>query len=214
MGNFSRKAALGVASLLTAATVATVIGGTASATPAATATPSARVVPATAAAPAAPTVAGASTREKRPTHPVLYWPAVKRGDYGQRVVAIQCLLVQRGFGKHIPCAKHSGSFGRETEKAIQAFQWVHKIYPDGTVGRRTWEKLVFTLWKGSPYFYAVLALQSNLAWNYHYQVNVDGVFGNQTKWAVIDFQKKYHIYPADGVVGRKTWHELIVRDWR
>lgn len=52
----------------------------------------------------------------------------------------------------------------------------------------------------------VTALQYLLN-EYNQQVQVDGVFGNQTRAAVINFQDIAGI-TADGIVGRKTWRKL------
>ena len=40
-----------------------------------------------------------------------------------------------------------------------------------------------------------------------YDIVVDGIFGQKTKQAVIEFQK-YHDLVADGIIGRKTWKKL------
>ncbi len=52
----------------------------------------------------------------------------------------------------------------------------------------------------------VTALQYLLN-EYNQQVQVDGIFGNQTRTAVINFQDIAGI-TADGIVGRKTWRKL------
>lgn len=40
-----------------------------------------------------------------------------------------------------------------------------------------------------------------------YKIIIDGIFGVQTKQAIIDFQKKNKLI-ADGVVGKQTWEKL------
>lgn len=45
--------------------------------------------------------------------------------------------------------------------------------------------------------------------NYHgYTVNVDGIFGAKTEAAVKQFQKSRKL-KVDGIVGQKTWNELL-----
>jgi peptidoglycan hydrolase-like protein with peptidoglycan-binding domain len=52
----------------------------------------------------------------------------------------------------------------------------------------------------------VVSLQ-NLLRRQGYIIPVDGVFGNQTKYAVMDFQKKYKL-GVDGIVGGRTMSAL------
>ncbi len=52
----------------------------------------------------------------------------------------------------------------------------------------------------------VIHLQKLLQ-KYKYKLTADGDFGNLTKTAVIDFQKKHNLL-ADGIVGEKTWKKL------
>lgn len=42
-------------------------------------------------------------------------------------------------------------------------------------------------------------------------INQDGIFGPTTKRLIIEFQKKHYLV-ADGIVGNKTWLELIKED--
>lgn len=55
---------------------------------------------------------------------------------------------------------------------------------------------------------AVRTLQWRLQqWGY-YQGAIDGVYGAQTYRAVVNFQRKNGVWPADGVVGEATWRAL------
>jgi peptidoglycan hydrolase-like protein with peptidoglycan-binding domain len=50
-------------------------------------------------------------------------------------------------------------------------------------------------------------LQNILAKLGFYNKKIDGIFGINTKNAVISFQKKYNLTP-DGIVGKNTWNVL------
>lgn len=55
----------------------------------------------------------------------------------------------------------------------------------------------------------VQLLQFVLSTNYGYSLEIDGVFGAQTRNAVVAFQKENGLAP-DGVVGPNTWRTLLV----
>lgn len=58
---------------------------------------------------------------------------------------------------------------------------------------------------------AVADLQMLMNAKFGYKLDIDGDFGKATETAVKDFQKKHSLTP-DGVVGRKTWTALGVKD--
>lgn len=60
-------------------------------------------------------------------------PVLKRGCKGESVKAVQKLLGE--------CAV-DGSFGPETQGAVLAFQEKHGLQADGSVGPKTWNKLL------------------------------------------------------------------------
>jgi peptidoglycan hydrolase-like protein with peptidoglycan-binding domain len=137
----------------------------------------------------------------------LYWPVVGKGYVGNRVVAIQCLLRQRGF-YWLPCTT---KFGKQTEEAVRRFQKSAWIWPDGKVGQKTWPKLIIPVYFGSRLAWAVTAVQSNLRFAYGYPISVDGIFGPKTVKAVKDFQWRHGLFP-DGVVGPRTWNQTILHE--
>jgi len=138
-------------------------------------------------------------------HPVwLWWPVVRKGDRGARVVTIQYLLDARGAR-----LKPDGKFGRSTEMAVRWFQKSARLYPDGVVGKATWPKLLITVWRGCR-GYAVKAVQAQLQ-HHGYRIAVTGFFGRSTEKAVKKFQWKSHLVP-DGVVGLHTWNAMVVHD--
>jgi peptidoglycan hydrolase-like protein with peptidoglycan-binding domain len=155
---------------------------------------------------ASASVTAPSTVTAAQHHPGLKWPVVKKGDHGPRVIKIQYLLNQHRI--HV---KVDGRFGFKTKLAVKFFQKRHGIFPSGVVSAPTWEALIVTVRKGSRGF-AVAAVQFELRYVYGYQfVKVDGVFGQQTLWAVRLFQKKFHLFP-DGVVGPRTWNALVIHE--
>ena len=60
---------------------------------------------------------------------------LRRGSKGEEVRKLQRLL---GIGD-------DGIFGYGTERAVKDFQRRHMLYPDGVVGKKTWEALTPTL---------------------------------------------------------------------
>jgi peptidoglycan hydrolase-like protein with peptidoglycan-binding domain len=166
------------------------------------ATMAASVAPAAGAAAAARNDAAATAR---PAH-LLIWPAVRRGEIGPRVESIQLLLNAR-IGSHL---SGSGVFGPRTQADVKIFQRRTGLTPNGIVRSATWEKLIVTVRRGNV-GQAVTAVQSQLRYSYGYIIVVDGIFGPRTDAAVRAFQRRFGLR-ADGIVGRSTWHTMIVHD--
>lgn len=209
MGNLSRKAAMGVAAVLTAATTATMTGGVAGAATAATMTPASRAVAAALAVPAAPAAPTAIAILAPPNcqGAGLFWPLTQRGATGERVYSIQQFLNQQIGAGLLP----DGAFGPLTQAAVIRFQRLVGLTPDGQVGQQTWPSLCIPVSRGSagP---AVFALQHNLNFAYGFSdLVVDGIFGPMTEQFVRIFQMVERI-TVDGIVGPVTWNHIIVHE--
>lgn len=65
---------------------------------------------------------------------------LKKGAKGNAVKALQTLLIGAGYS----CGSKGadGSFGGDTEAAVKAYQKAKKIAVDGSVGPKTWSKLL------------------------------------------------------------------------
>ncbi|GMV32692.1 MAG: hypothetical protein AMXMBFR60_05210 [Chloroflexota bacterium] len=131
------------------------------------------------------------------------WPTFKKGDSGNEVYAIQCLLVHHGQTPAV-----DGIFGNETQSEVEDFQTVKNLKEDGIVGPETWQNLIVAVKQGDtgP---AVRAAQQLLKGKFGFNaVTVDGIFGPVTAQAVKDFQSSKGI-ASDGIVGPITWQKLI-----
>ena len=142
------------------------------------------------AAPAAPTarVAAAAPATTCIVTRVLSWPLTVQGDTGERVRTIQWNLnAQIGAGLSV-----DGVFGPLTRNAVIRFQQICRIQVDGKVGNQTWPRLLPQIQQGST-GQSVVALQHSLRFVYGFNIAVDGIFGPQTKAAVVAFQQRFHI---------------------
>jgi peptidoglycan hydrolase-like protein with peptidoglycan-binding domain len=150
--------------------------------------------------------AAVSAHTAAAVQPALVWPNVHEGSTGLRVNAIQMLLIQR----HVKLTV-DGKFGPQTEAAVKSYQASHHLSPTGTVGTQTWEALIVKLRQGKTGA-AVSAVEIQLKYQYGFpSLSVDGTFGPMVKAAVKAFQRKYDLTPS-GVVGKYTWHALILHD--
>lgn len=130
------------------------------------------------------------------------WPLRKVGDSGIEVFALQRLLITQGEE-----LEADGIFGPVTKTKVQHFQGTHGLAADGIVGPLTWAKLIVQVQQGdhSP---AVRAVQELLNAKGGYGLAVDGIFGNDTRTAVKDWQSD-HGLASDGIVGPQTWRSLV-----
>lgn len=134
---------------------------------------------------------------------------LKEGSRGENVKIMQRAL-NKAMGAELT---EDGFFGPNTTTAVLAFQKSHKhLANDGVYGAQTHAALSKkvnsfgfadgTLQLGSR-GEAVKTLQKGLN-DMSYNVTVDGVYGPQTKAAVIKFQERFPELSKDGIVGPKT----------
>ena len=71
-------------------------------------------------------------------------PVLKKGAKGDEVKALQALLVGYGYKMENNGKVYSidGSFGTATLNAVKKYQADNGLTPDGSVGRKTWTKLL------------------------------------------------------------------------
>jgi peptidoglycan hydrolase-like protein with peptidoglycan-binding domain len=142
-----------------------------------------------------------------PPDPILPWPLVKRGDNGFPVRPLQQLLRARGESVAV-----DGSFGPNTENAVEAFQASHALSADGIVGPQTWPRLVVQVKRGSTGD-AVRAVQEvmkfhDVSGGEAPPIQVDGIFGPRADAWIRGFQTALGV-SVDGIVGPVTWRALV-----
>ncbi len=134
-------------------------------------------------------------------------PVLRPWDVEPAVVELQELLRAHGFRLAI-----TGEFDSHTEDAVLIFQRQKGIRVDAIVGPKTWAALkqdvkasARVLRKGHSGM-DVHELQGLLMVN-GYDVTRNGFFTEETKEAVIDFQKRHKLRET-GQVDRVTWSIL------
>ena len=65
---------------------------------------------------------------------------LKKGSKGVQVKTLQALLI--GYGYSVGNSGVDGSFGAATDKAVRAYQKANGLSVDGSVGPKTWAKLL------------------------------------------------------------------------
>ncbi|MDR1700965.1 MAG: peptidoglycan-binding protein [Lachnoclostridium sp.] len=124
----------------------------------------------------------------------------------------------------------NGIYDRQLEISIRQFQITFGLTSNGRVGPNTWNKLYCVyhgirnmerpanyqgeLRNGSTESNVRLIQQylSDLRIKYPNlaPITVDGIFGPNTKEAVMTYQEQFHL-PPDGIVDQKTWDEIVSR---
>ncbi|WP_061995300.1 peptidoglycan-binding protein [Clostridium sp. ATCC 25772] len=159
---------------------------------------------------------------------------LKYGSTGEKVREMQGYLAAISKEYNIPTIRPDGIFGNMTKEAVIAFQRLFNLVPDGLVGVETWNK-IYEVYKGleeenpeypNPEFDGkypgyllrygstgekVREMQTYLA-AISQQYNIptirpDGIFGEATRNAVIQFQRLFGL-AQDGIVGEMTWNKI------
>jgi N-acetylmuramoyl-L-alanine amidase len=132
------------------------------------------------------------------------------GARGEAVRDLQVRLAACGYD----CASDEpGVFGPATRAAVVRFQEDRGLRPDGVCGPQTWQALVEAGWRlGDRLLYHrhpmlrgddVAELQRRLGALGFDAGRVDGIFGEQTAAALVDFQRNAGL-TADGICGPAT----------
>lgn len=135
---------------------------------------------------------------------------LQKGAVGPEVIDLQYILGIRGFA---PGAA-DGDFGPKTEAAVIRFQKSKNLLQDGIVGMQTWTAMSYAWPNNQPGQFlrqgdsgnAVRLLQQGLKSKGFDPGAVDGIFGPNTKAAVIRLQALgIPVSNTQGVVGPLTW---------
>lgn len=167
----------------------------------------------------------------------IYSTSLRRGSRGNEVKLIQYYLnFLSFFNNRLPSIDADGIFGSATENAVKAFQSEYGLTVDGIVGRDTWNRLqdaYFSTLNSLPdeyrsyssLLYPGYVITTGASGNVVTQlqtflnviaannsavpsVAVDGVYGNETKNAVIAVQKLSGLEQT-GAVGALTWNAIV-----
>jgi N-acetylmuramoyl-L-alanine amidase len=141
---------------------------------------------------------------------------IRRGDSGPRVRDVQSRLLSLGF--RIEATElESQTFGESTEGSLRNFQQERGLLVDSVVGQNTWHELIEAgyalgdrvLYLRRPFTRGddVRALQRRLNLLGFDPGREDGILGEQTGTAIIEFQRNVGLR-ADGIVGTTTTQAL------
>ncbi len=138
---------------------------------------------------------------------------LRPGDRGPQVADLQLRLVALEHEISDP----DGEYGQSTESAVRSFQTQRGLHQDGTCDTLTWEALVEAgyrlgdrlLYRTAPMLRGddVAELQRQLS-SFGFDCGrIDGIFGDHTAAALLDFQRNVGL-SADGLCGHRSIAEL------
>ncbi|MCX5232887.1 peptidoglycan DD-metalloendopeptidase family protein [Streptomyces sp. NBC_00233] len=130
------------------------------------------------------------------------WPLLQKGATGNNVASLQFLLRQQGGS-----LTANAEYDAQTRSAVISYQLSQGLTADGIVGPATWSRFVVLVAPGSTQANAIRALQFQLR-KHGYVIAADGVFGEQTSAAVLDY-KAQHQLTGGTAVGITTWQHLL-----
>ncbi len=152
-----------------------------------------------------PMTAISSARVASSSYAATSSPVLRQGATGSAVTQLQNKL--RAAGHAISA---DGVFGPQTRAAVVAFQRAKGLSVDGIVGPQTWGALnqvgTGPVLRQGATGASVVDLQNKLR-AAGLNIAADGIFGPQTRNAVIAFQRAKGL-TVDGVVGPQTWGAL------
>ncbi len=145
-------------------------------------------------------------------------PFIKEGSTGEDVKDLQKVL---NATVAEPKLLVDGVFGAKTKQAVIAYQKKNSLSADGIIGPITWVYIDYAAtYQKSINDLSTLKLGSRSADVTYLQyelsryflndigsIVINGIFGEETKNTVIDFQKQYNL-TVDGIVGNQTWAKL------
>lgn len=154
--------------------------------------------------------------------PTFFGVILREGASGPDVALCQeWLKAARERYSSIPQLSVDGHYGPDTQAAVRAYQRAVGLSVDGTVGVNTWNSLYDTyasmhgngmIWpgmtiregdKGAVVKSAQVELKKLVP-----HLATDGSYGPDMRNAVFAFQVVHNLTP-DGVLGKRTWDELM-----
>jgi peptidoglycan hydrolase-like protein with peptidoglycan-binding domain len=149
-------------------------------------------------------------------------PTLSAGATGGSVVTMQQKINARLTILGAPGALTllpNGNFGPQTLKAAKYIQCVAFLDVDGIVGPMTWaylcdgENSLPVIAVGNANAAVITEVQRLLQFDGYYAGSIDGIFGPQTKAAVMAYQASIPLPPVqrNGVIRANTWVSLVRR---